>query len=305
MRLLLPCLLLALTGPVTWAQLAPAGNLTTPPKAQTFYSRIRGVFDFDLPSIDPPGTVKLIFNPHIGDLLRRDYLRVDSGFRWAINDHCEISPGAAIYFTHGLGDTKYGSGVGGWRLGSKYIIRQWPDANYETSVFLNVEVPFGQAPVDMTDGLNHVAPGFLVQHHSTRYPKLTTFTGAGLDLVTDRSVAGTPVSNQPSDDSVNFNAGAIYDLGQIKWTLSTTFATTAGLGETTRNYFYLRPGLIWFVPKRYTFSKTQWIVGLGARASWGPDGTELSFTSRVRAEITFRQVLDKILPRKPDAEVRR
>lgn len=54
------------------------------------------------------------------------------------------------------------------------------------------------------------------------------------------------------------------------------------------------------MPKKYTFnSKTQWILGMGIRASYGPDGTEISFYNRVRAEITFRQVLAKIRNRQP------
>ncbi len=308
MRRLLFFVLLILALPATWAQTAPADNTQSPPQDQRpFFTRIRGLFDFDLPTIDPPGTIKLILHPHLGDFVRRDYLKLDGGLRWALNDHCEINPEASVYFTHGLGgSTADGYGVGEVRLGSKYILRQWPDANYETSVFLNVEVPVGHPPVDLTDGLNHFAPGFLVQHHSTRYPKLTTFSGAGFDLVSDSAIAGTPVRNQPLDDSTNVTAGAIYDLGQVKWTLAATYATTAGLGDTTEHFFYLRPSLLWYVPKKYTFNyKTQWIVGLGLRASWGPDGSELSISNRVRAEITFRQVLDKLRTRKPAPETGR
>lgn len=299
MRRLLPVLLLILALPRTWAQTAPTGN-SSAPDSRPIPSGIRGLFDFDLPTIDPPGTMKLILHPHLGDFVRRDYMRMEGGLRWAINDHFEIRPEATIYFTHGLGGSSAdGYGIGEVRLGSKYIFRQWPSANYETSVFLNVEIPTGHPPVDLTDGFNHYAPGFLVQHKSTRYPKLTTFSGAGLDLVSASDYAGTPVSNQPLDDSINFTAGAIYDLGQVKWTLSTTYATTAGLGDTTEHFFYVRPSLLWYVPKKYTFnSKTQWMLGLGLRASWGPDGTELSFSNRVRAEITFRQFMENIR-RKP------
>lgn len=302
MRRLLTVFLLTLGLSPAWAQTAPAGNISSPQEPTSAPSGIRGLFDFDLPTIDPPGTMKLILHPHLGDFVRRDFMRVEGGLRWAINDHFEIRPEATVYFTHGLGGSSAdGYGVGELRLGSKYILRGWPDADFETSVFLNVEVPVGSPPVNLTDGLNHVAPGFLVQHKSTRYPKLTTFTGAGVDLVSDSTIAGTPVRNQPLDDSMNFTAGAIYDLGQVKWTLTTTYATTAGLGAATEHFFYVRPNLLWYVPKKYTFNyQTQWIIGLGLRASWGPDGTELSFSNRVRAEITFRQFMEKIR-RKPAA----
>jgi hypothetical protein len=52
------------------------------------------------------------------------------------------------------------------------------------------------------------------------------------------------------------------------------------------------------------FSKTQWILVLGARVSFGPDGTEISTSSRVRAEITFRQVMEKFR-KKPAAPAAR
>ncbi len=301
MRRFLTAILLPLVLPVARAQSTPADNIATTQEARPFFSRVRGLFDFDLPSIDPPGTVKLILHPHLGDFVRRDYMRLDGGFRWALNDHFEISPEASLYFTHGLGGSSQdGYGIGEVRLGTKYILRHWPDADFETSVFLNVEIPTGQPPVDLTDGFNHYAPGFLVQHHSTLHPKLTTFAGAGLDLVSDSAIAGTPVRNQPLDDSMNFTAGAIYDLGQVKWTLAATFATTAGLGDRTEHFYYLRPSLLWYVPKKYTFNfKTQWIVGLALRASWGPDGSELSFSNRVRAEITFRQVMETMHLRRP------
>jgi len=301
MHRFLTVLLLSLTS--AWAQTAPAGNISSTQESRPILSGIRGLFDFDLPTIDPPGTIKLVLHPHLGDFVRRDYMRMETGLRWALNDHFEIRPEASTYFTHGLGGSSAdGYGVGELRLGSKYIFRKWPQPDIETSVFLNVEVPVGSPPLDLTDGFNHVAPGFLVQHHSHHHPKLTTFAGAGLDMVSDSKVAGTPVRNQPLDDSMNFTAGAIYDLGQVKWTLSATYATTAVLGDRPEDFFYVRPNLLWYVPKKYTFNyQTQWIVGLGLRASWGPDGTEVSFSSKVRAEITFRQVMEKIRRKPADA----
>lgn len=297
-RLLLSLLLAAAGGSALRAQSAPANNIHAPQENRSVFSHIRGLFDFDLPNIDPPGTVKMVLHPHLGDFVRRDYLRVDTGVVWAVNDHFEINPEALVYFTHGLGGSSQdGYGIGLVRFDTKHIFRAWPTSNYETSVFFNFAAPVGHPPVDLTDGLNHYAPGFLVQHRSTRNPKLTTFAGAGLDLVSDSTIAGTPVRNQPLDDSANFTAGAIYDLGQVKWTLTATYATTAVLGDRADDFFYLRPSLLWYVPAKYTFhAKTRWMVGLGARLSWGPDGSEVSISNSVRAEITFRQVIDRMRP---------
>lgn len=285
-------LLLTLAGPAA----ALAQTVVTDPSTKSaanepFHVRIPGLFDFDLPEIDPPGTIKLILHPHLGDIIRRDYMRVDTGFRWAVNDHFEFTPSGRVYF----GDNHPAVGVGEARLSGKYVLRQWPDPDLETSFTLTASKPIKDAPIDMTDGMDHLAPSFVIQHHSHRRPKWTTFGGAGVDLVDQSEVAGTPWRNEPLDDSMNFTAGAIYDLGQIKWTLTGTYATTAWIGDETHHFFYLQPNVLWYVPKKWTFnSKTQWILVLGARASWGPDGSELSFSNRVRAEITFRQVMDKV-----------
>jgi hypothetical protein len=292
---------LALAGPFGLAQVITPDAAGKPAKAQPFYIRVPGMLGFDLPNIDPPGTIKLILNPHISDLIRRDYIRVDGGFRWAVNDHFEFSPEARTYLTHGLGDsTDDGYGIGEVRLGAKYVVRKWPAAGMETSFTLAAYVPISGAPVDLTDGLNHLAPAFLVQRHLVRHPKWTIFSGAGIDLVDPSEVAGTPSENQPLDDSMNFTAGAIYDLGQIKWTLTTTYATTAGIGHDPEDFFYVQPNVLWYVPKKWMLNtKTQWILSLGARVSWGPDGTVVSATNRVRAEITFRQVMNKFRGKTP------
>jgi len=80
MRRLPLLLLLTLTGLTARAQTVPAAGNPPPQEEPTpFLSGVRGLFDFDLPSIDPPGTMKLILHPHFGDLVRKDYMRVEGG----------------------------------------------------------------------------------------------------------------------------------------------------------------------------------------------------------------------------------
>ncbi len=266
-----------------------------PPESLPFFSRVRGLFDFELPELDPPGTIKVIFHPHLSDLIRRDYLRTDMGLRWALNGNFEFSAEAATYLTHGLGDTNVGDGIGEIRLGTKYLFKQWLRPQHEASIAFNFSHPHGAPPVDMTDGQNHYQPSLTIQRHSRHNPKLTTFASVGLDIITASSALGRFGRNEPHDDSASVTGGAVYDLGQIKWTLSATYATTTLIGGRTDSFFYLQPSFLWYVPKPYTFhSKTQWIVGLGLRSAWGPDGYDFGTNTRVRAEITFRQVLANV-----------
>ncbi len=272
------------------AAAAPA----TPDDDRPFFSRVSGLFTGDLPQLDFPGTVKLIVRPHFGDLVHRDYMRMETGLRWAINDDFELNGDTSEFFTHGLKGSA-GYGIGRLRFGAKYVFEEWPWPYYETTIALNVERPVGHPPLDMTDGHNHVQPSFIIQHQVESNPRLTTFGGMGLDLMGQSSVTGQFGTNNPHDDNVSVTGGFIYDRGQVKWTFTSTYATTAILTNETHHFFSVQPGLLWYVPRRYTFhSKTQWIVGLGARTSFGPDGTDLSISSKLRAEITFRQVMDRL-----------
>lgn len=291
-------LLLGLTAGLLPAQSAPAGNIRQPQENPGIFARVRGLFDVDLPRLDPPGTVKLLLRPHFGDLTRRDYLRTEVGFRWAVNDRLELTSEATTYFSHGLGDSGDGVGIGEMRFGAKYLFRGWPAPGYDASISFNTEVPVGRPPLDLTDGFNHYTPGLVVQHRWERLPRLTTFAGTQLEFLATSTVPGRLTPNTPRDDNIGFTVGGVYDVGQVKWTLSGTFTTSRLPGDTPEDFYQLRPSLLWYVPKKYTFnSKTQWIIGFGTPMTWGPDGFEFKATSRVRAEITFRQMLDQMRTR--------
>lgn len=273
---------------------APAETPEVPASGQPrpILSRI---MDGDLPQLDLPGTFKVLLRPHFGDLVRRDYMRTEAGLRWALNKNFDISGEGSVYFNHGLGDTDEGYGIGRVRVGSRYLLDEWPRAGYDTSLSLTMEAPVGDPPVDMTDGHYHLTPSFIIQRPSIRHPKFTAFAGLGVDLIDPSDIPGQFGTNQPHEDSMNGTIGAIYDLGQLKYIVSATYATTAVLGNNTEHFVYLQPSVQWYVPRKFTFkSKTQWIVGLGVRTSWGPDGTDFSVRTRVRAEITFRQLMRNI-----------
>ncbi len=273
----------------------PASNIAETQPEPTLFSRIRGLFDIDLPELDPPGTVRFKLSPRFGDFVHRDYVRVPTGLKWTPNDKLELNAEVDAYFHHYLSGGPVNNGIGEVRGGFKYVKRQWPTPDFESSFGLNVEIPVGSPPIDLTDGRNHYMPFAVVQYRWANLPKLTTFGGVSFDIVTDSSVRGSIGRNTPRDDSFSLIGGAVYDLGQFKWTLQSTYTTTALVSGTTEHYFTVQPSVLWFVPRKYTkFSNLQWIVGFGARSTWGPDGHDFSTSSRVRAEITFGQVVDRL-----------
>lgn len=286
--------------PITGAQESGADPSVPEPPAvtrtydDTFSGRIRGLFDVDLPRFDPPGTYRLQFNPRLGDLFRRDYIRVPIGLRWTSGRHVELSGEAEAYFTHDRSPGDPGHGIGELRFGGRYLLPKWPRDDLDTSMGLNVEIPVGSPPLDLTDGRNHFSPNIVVEHHSAKRPRWTTFGGLSADIVTDSSVPGQRLPNTPRDDSVSLTGGAVYDLGQVKWAVQATY-TNSLLGGVNEHIFTVRPSVLWFLPREYTLnSKTQWVVGFGIRGTWGPDGFDLSTGTRVRAEITFRQAMDRL-----------
>jgi hypothetical protein len=269
----------------------PQANPSTP----GLFNRIRGLFDIDLPHLDPPGTFRLTFNPRFGDLLRRDYIRLPTGVRWAVNDRLGFNVEAEAYATHGLGDSTGNYGFSMIRAGGKYLLPRCPAELYQTSLGFEAALPVGSPPYDLTDGHNHFSPSIVVERHDPEFPRWTQFAGFSFDVVTPSSVNGDFGLNTPRDDSLSLTGGAIYNLGQLKWTVQGTYTTTALITDGSEHFLTIRPSVLWFVPRRFTFnSKTQWIIGVGVRSTWGPDGYEFSTGTRVRAEITFGQALQKI-----------
>jgi hypothetical protein len=258
-------------------------------------SRLGGLFNLELPRLDPPGTYKLIFHPHFGDLFHRNYIRTDVGLSWTLNDHFGIDAEVDTFATHGLRSGNSGYGMGRLRGGIKYVFKQWPKPEFQTSIGLAGAHPVDHPPADMTDGLSHYTPTFAIQYRPPAHPRWTTFASTSIDFVGTTNVKGYTALNTPRDDSLSFTTGAIYDMGQLKWTLQGTYTTTALIGDRTQNFYSVVPSVLWYMPKRYAhFTKTQWIIGLGVNSTWGPDGYHLSTSTRVRAEITFKQVMDKI-----------
>jgi len=148
-RFIATLIFLSCTG-LSLAQAVPAADLTTAagptPVPPTVYSRIRGLFDIDLPQIDPPGTFRVHFNPHFGDLLHRYYLTASTGVEWAYTDNLEFHVDSDAYIKHGFRSGPSISGIGELHVGGKYLFPNWLRPDYEATAGLNVDLPTGNPP---------------------------------------------------------------------------------------------------------------------------------------------------------------
>lgn len=267
--------------------------------------RIQGIFNSPLPGTERRNTLRLILHPHLGDLTDRDHLRVPFGVRYALTDDWEATLDLEAYASHGLKDVPIfdDTGLSRFHLGTKYHVGNWPFAAWDTAVGADYTHPLGSPPADVTDGLEHIAPFVTFARPVARYPGLRVFWGLGADLVNRTQLVVTPRRNEFGDDAANLSLGAVWHRAPFTYTLETTWSTSSGIGgERNGDTVTLRPGVVWEVPSRFTFGASgQWLLGLGLRATNGPDGTEFGAAAKVRVNFDFK----RLLGRRRSAEVGR
>jgi hypothetical protein len=271
---------------------APAPATKGPPTDDEI--RMQGIFNSALPRTEKKNSLRLIVHPHIGDLSNNDYIRTDLGVRYGITSRWEATAEAETYFSHGLGSQKFfeEAGFSGYHLGTKYALRDPFHIGWEASVGVDLLQPTGSPPVDVTDGLRHVAPFITFSHQMEKHPAWRVFWGVGYDDVTKTNVVGELTKNELGGDAVNASAGFLYERGTFTYTLETTYATMRPISDIDRDVFTIRPGIVWVIPQRFTFgAKGKWLLGFGLRASHGPDGYDYGASAKLRVNFDFKKLL--------------
>lgn len=252
------------------------------------FSRVRGLFDVDLPKTVEKFRPKLIVHPHFGDFLHRGYLRLPVGARVGVNDHTEINAEVESYLTHGLKGRGPGYGIDLLSLGAKYQWQRWLRPDVDASTGFNASFPVGRPPLDLTDGHTHFSPYVTFSRRWPEYPRLTPFVSLGTNLMWKSSVPGSFIRNQPHSDTVGGSAGAMYDRDILKYTVVFSYWTTALIGRGDHHFVSLNPSVLWQLPRSLTFySDGRWIFGIGLKATLGPDGTEFGTSAKLRGEFRF------------------
>ncbi len=273
---------------------APAAAAAAATKPSDDDLRIQGVFNSVLPRTERKNSLRLIVHPHLGDLTKRDHLRTALGFRYGLTANWEVSTEADSYFTHGL---KHGgffeeSGFSTLHLGTKYRFGDPFKIGWDTSVGVDWSRPLGTPPLDVTDGLRHLAPFVTMSHQLETHPGWRVFGGFGWDDVTQTTTRGALDKNELGDDSINATAGVLWERGPMTYALETTYATTRFTSDVNRDVYALRPSVIWVLPKKYTFgSKGKWLLGAGLRFSHGPDGNDIGVNAKLRVNFDFKRLL--------------
>jgi hypothetical protein len=265
--------------------------------------RIQGVFNSVLPRTEKKNSLRLIVHPHLGDLTKRDHIRTALGFRYGLTTNWEVSSEADSYFTHGL---KHGgffedSGFSTLHLGTKYRFGDPLKIGWDTSMGVEWSRPIGSPPLDVTDGMRHLAPFVTMSHQMETHPGWRVFGGFGWDDVTQTTTRGALDKNELGDDSINVSGGTLYERGVMTYAVELTYATTRFTSDVNRDVYAIRPSVIWVLPKKYTFgARGKWLLGLGLRLSRGPDGNDIGVNAKLRVNFDFKRLLG--LKKKPASE---
>ncbi len=256
--------------------------------------KIEGIFNTDLPKTERKSSVRFIFHPHFGDLTNRDYQRVPLGLRWGATENLELRTEVESYFAHGLGHEKFGADAGFSALqgGAKYRWTEWLRPYFDTASGMNVSIPVGSPPTEVTDGLRHITPYLTFAHTLEDRPDVTLFVGVMRDFVHRTSIVGEVRKNELGRDSWGVTPGFVWHRGAFHYTLEVGFETSAWVGNTSETVWTVRPAVSWDLPKALTFhSRGRWVFGLGLRATHGRDGTDLGVSGKFRGEFNLKRLL--------------
>ncbi|HEY0968040.1 MAG TPA: hypothetical protein VGD88_11675 [Opitutaceae bacterium] len=253
---------------------------------------IRGIFESLLPNTEDKYTLRVTLRPHVGDLVRKDALRLPIGFRYGLSDRLEGRIEFESYFAHGLGDVAFGKQIGfsEIRLATKYHLRSFPVLGWDTAVGFEYLRPVSHPPRELTDGYEHYIPYVTFAHQLESLPAMRVFWGLSSDIVSSTSIEPIRGWNDLGADNQKITGGFLWDRGRMAYTFEAAYATTRFNDAEDRDLITLRPGIIWQIPRKYTFEVGgQWQVGLGLRTVFGPDENDIGAQARVKVDFDFKK----------------
>ncbi len=263
-------------------------------------SRIRDLFEIDLPMTERPGEVRFSFQPHFRDLINKTYLRTPLELRWGVTDRFELNSYIDTYFTHGLRQGGSGYGINDLHFGAKYAWLEWLKPTWDASVGFNTSIPVSRPPPDLTDGHNHFTPYIVFGRKLDALPGLSEILNFGVDLVSTSSTPGGFGKNEPHSSSLSLRPGFLYDRGAWHYTLEIDGTTTRLIGNGNHDFLTIRPGIVWDLPKVLVFNaRGRWLAGFSLTFVFGPDGNTISTGGRFRGEINLMHLFRRNQPADP------
>lgn len=273
---------------------APGKPVENPNVLQRLWSwsdaRVRGVFDYILPDTQEKHTWRLSVQPRVGDLIKRDHVRLPVSTTYGFNKRAEGEFGLDPYFTNPFKGDGRGQGVANIRASFKY---QWVpalDAKVRAATGVQMVHPLSSAPYDFNDGVNRYSIYTTLARPSPWNPNLEGFMNLSYDLITPSTAVGEIDDDDPQDDFVKIGTGVLWRNQRLTYGLALGFAHTVD-GEMTA-FTTVTPSIIYDVPRRFAFnSRGKWQLGASVEGKRYGNETALNFKVRVRWQVDFRRML--------------
>jgi hypothetical protein len=283
-RIALLVLLLA-AGPAGAAPLASGPRGGEPPALGDDELVLDDVFQSHLPTTLKKYGLRLSVHPRLGDWQNNNHLRLSTVLRYGLTDHCELSAGSNLYFSHGHGDIRAFEdyGAADFRLGAKFDLGQFLFRGWDTGAGLEYEFPFHHPPAELTDGLRHSRPYVTFSHRLKAHPNLRVFVGLHGDIITRTTLPGTFGKNAFHESSSGITGGWVVDRSNLHYTFEASIDTTRVFARTEEDLYTIRPGVIWEIPtRRDPQLMSHWLVGVALNDTFGPGGNSVGASFRLR-----------------------
>lgn len=264
---------------------------------------IEEVFQSHLPATLRKYGFRLSVHPHLGDWQNKDRMRVTTGLRYGLTDHCEVNASSNLYFSHGHGDLRAFDdyGAANLRVGVKFDLGQVLLKGWETGAGIDYEFPLGHPPPEMTDGLRHARPYTTFSHRLESHPNLRIFVGLHGDIITRTSLPGEFGKNSFHESSSGITGGWVIDRGNLHYTFEASFDSTRLFARTEEDLYTIRPGVIWEIPtRRDPQLMSHWLVGVSVNDTFGPGGNSMGASFKLR----YSQDLKRKSQRPPGSAMR-
>lgn len=257
---------------------------------------IRGIFDFQLPKIVWPKSLRVSVNPVWRDFLDKDNVRMRVGARYAFNSHFELSTEALTHFENFGGNSSSSFGVAEYRLGGKWTWSSFLKPYVDTAVGFNVALPAPGAPVDLNIGTARYSPYVVFSRELKKTRGLNAFLNLGYEAFDSNPGAGRIADYRPARDNFSITPGVVLHRAPWHYTFATSLRTTAPSGEG-REFFSVLPSVSWEVPKKFQLGTGgRWIAGGGYEAVFFGDEIEHRVSGRLKWEFDWGKAVRDTLP---------
>ena len=257
---------------------------------------IRGVFEGVLPKTEEKNHLSLLVHPHFGDFHRKRYLRAPVGLRYGLTDRWDVAAEIEGYVSHGFGGVPAFAemGLSEVQVTTKYRADWSLVPGWEMAGRLRYTHPLDHPPVELTDGYEHIMPMVTFAQEIEGWPGAELFWGTGLDMVRQTHIGGELDENEFGDHANVFTGGLVWQRGERVYTFEATYATTALLGDSSKDRIQLRPAVIFRIPDRFTFhSKGDWRMGVALKWIYGPDGHDVGLSVKFRGDFDLKKLLGR------------